>query len=681
VVNSQNPAVTWKVDGVQGGNASVGVISAGGLYTPPQLQGTHSIAATSVADPARSGSATVTVTFLPPPIAVTVAPATASITTIQPQQFTATVANSQNPAVTWKVDGIQGGNANVGVISAGGLYTPPPGEAAHSIAATSVQDPTKTGTAIVTVRFPPPLTGYSGVLTSHNDNARTGQYRQETVLTPANVRSATFGKVFSYPVDGFVYPTPLYVSDVLIAGQLHNVVFVATEHNSVYAFDADGSSGTPLWHRSFIDPANGITTVPFQDTASPPGYTGPGPVIPGGCGDLTPEIGITGTPVIDPATGTLYVVAKTREVSGANVAYEHRLHAMDITTGISRPGSGRALQASVPGTTLPNDGNGNVLFQSLRQNQRAALLLSNGVVSVAFSSHCTIRPYQGWVLAYDAATLDPLGAFNAVPNDSKGKGGIWHSGGGPAADASGNVFVMTGDGPFDAAAGGNSYSDSVLKLAKGSLTVADYFTPFNQNELENANADMSAGGPLLLPDQSAGFPHLMLSVGKQGIAYLLNRDNLGKFQAGSDSQIVQSFDWGLCGAGRCTVFGTPAYFENTVYMAAVGDKLKAYTLSNGQLSLSGQSTNTFRWPGATPAISANGSSNGIVWALETNGSGAPVVLRAYSAADVSTELYNSNQNPGRDNPGQAVKFTVPTIANGKVYVGAQGQLSVFGLLP
>ena len=677
VVNSTNPAVTWKVDDVQGGNATAGTISAAGLYTPSPTTTavTHSITATSVADPTRSGSASVTVT-LPPPVAVavTVTPATASISTIQKQQFTATVVNSTDPAVTWKVDDVQGGNATVGTISAAGLYTPSPLEATRSVTATSVADPTKSGSASVTVKF------LSGVLTYHNDNARTGQNLQETVLTPGNVNTATFGKLFSFPVDGFVYAQPLYVSNVPIDGQLRNVVFVATEHNSVYAFDADKASA-PLWHASFIDPSNGVTTVPFEDTASPPGYTGPGPVIPGGCGDLTPEIGITGTPVIDPATGTLYVVAKTREVSGANVAYEHRLHAMDITTGISRPGSGRALQASVPGTTLPNDGNGNVLFQSLRQNQRAALLLSNGVVSVAFSSHCTIRPYQGWVLAYDAATLDPLGAFNAVPNDSKGKGGIWHSGGGPAADASGNVFVMTGDGPFDAAAGGNSYSDSVLKLAKGSLTVADYFTPFNQNELENANADMSAGGPLLLPDQSAGFPHLMLSVGKQGIAYLLNRDNLGKFQAGSDSQIVQSFDWGLCGAGRCTVFGTPAYFENTVYMAAVGDKLKAYTLSNGQLSLSGQSTNTFRWPGATPAISANGSSNGIVWALETNGSGAPVVLRAYSAADVSTELYNSNQNPGRDNPGQAVKFTVPTIANGKVYVGAQGQLSVFGLLP
>ena len=611
----------------------------------------------------------------PPQIGVTVAPSAASISTIQMQPFTATVVNSQNPAVTWKVDGIPGGNSSVGVIAADGLYTPPLTEASHSITATSVADPSKSGAASVAVKF------LGGVLTYHNDNARTGQYLQETVLTPTNVRRTTFGRLFTFPVDGYVYAQPLYVSNVPIAGQLRNVVFVATEHNSVYAFDADGTTSAPLWHVSFIDPANGITTVPFQDTASPPGYTGPGPVIPGGCGDLTPEIGITGTPVIDPATGTLYVVAKTKEVSGANIAYEHRLHALDIRTGISRPGSGQALQASVPGTTLPNDGNGNVLFQSLRQNQRAALLLNNGVVSVAFSSHCTIRPYQGWVLAYDAVTLDILGAFNVVPNDPKGKGGIWHSGGGPAADANGNVFIMTGDGPFDAASGGNNFSDSVLKLANGSLTVADYFTPHNHLTLETTNADLSSGGPLLLPDQSVGPPHLMVSAGKQGVIYLLNRDNMGQFQAGSDSQIVQSFPGGGCGAGACPIFGTPAYFNGMVYTAAVQDSLRAYSLSAGRLSLSGQSSNTFQWPGATPAISANGSSNGIVWALETNGSGAPAVLRAYSAAGVSSELYNSSQNPQRDNPGQAVKFTVPTIANGKVYVGAQGQLSVFGLLP
>ena len=540
--------------------------------------------------------------------------------------------------------------------------------------------PTPTPTPV-----PTPIPAAANVLTFHNDNARTGQNLQETLLTPANVKSATFGKLFSFTVDGYVYAQPLYASKVLVNGQLRNVVYVATEHNSVYAFDADNQMDTPLWQVSFIGTANGITstTVPSKDTASPPGYTGPGPVKPEGCMDLTPEIGITGTPVIDPVTGTLYVVAKTKEVTGRKVAYEHRLHALDIATGNPRPGSGQKLQASVPGTSLPNDGKGRVLFKSLRQNQRAALLLHNNVISIAFSSHCVIRPYQGWVLAYDAATLAQVGAFNVVPNDPiKGKGGIWHSGSGPAADADGNVFVMTGDGPFNVDVGGDSFSDSVLKLklTSPSLTVADYFTPHNQFDLEAANADLSAGGPMLLPEQPGPFPNLMVSIGKQAIVYLINRDDMGKYQTGSDSQIVQSFS--VCGGGACGVYSSPAYFNNTVYTAAFGDGLRAFSLRDGQFSLpSLRSQNTFRWPGATPVISANGSSNGIVWALEVNGSGAPAVLHAYPAENVALELYNSNQNVARDDPGPAVKFTVPVVANGKEYVPSQGQVSVFGLLP
>ena len=671
VDNSSNQAVTWTVDGVLGGNATVGSITTAGLYTPPSTAGSHTIQAASVETPTKSGSATVAVSL--PSTTVRLTPADASISTIATQQFTATVENNTNPAVIWKVDGVEGGNASVGRITSNGLYTPPNTPGTHTISATSVAVPSKSASVPVVV------TVISGVLTYHNDNARTGRNLQERLLTPANVKTATFGKLFSYYVDGYVYAQPLYVANVPIRGRLRNVVYVATEHNSVYAFDAD--NGEQLWQVSFIDPANGITTVPYQDTASPPGYTGPGPVRPGGCTDLTPEIGISGTPVIDPVTGTLYVVAKTKEVSGTTVAYEHRLHALNIINGEARPGSGRTLQASVPGTTEPNDGNGRVLFKSLRQNQRPALLLSNNTLSIAFSSHCVIRPYQGWVLSYDATTLERVGVFNVSPNNPKGKGGIWHSGGGPAADASGNVYVMTGDGPFDVATGGTSYSDSVLKLTNGSLAISDYFTPFNHLELEAANADMSAGGPMLIPDQP-GTPALMFAMGKQGVAYLLNRDNMGRFQAGSDSQVVQSFVWGRCGAGNCLVFGTPAYFQGKVYMAAMGEQLKAYSLINGQFSLTPvQSTNSFQWPGATPVISANGSANGIVWAVETNGSGQPAVLHAYSADDVAIRLYNSNENATRDNPGPAIKFVAPTVANGKVYVGSQYQVSVFGLLP
>ncbi len=582
------------------------------------------------------------------PIAVTVSPATASITTIQTQQFSATVTNSTNSTVTWNVDGVQGGNASVGMISAGGLYTPPLSAATHVISAASVADPTKSSSANVTVKF------LSGVLTYHNDNARSGQNLQEIVLTPSNVNTATFGKLFSFAVDGFVYAQPLYSSNVPIAGQLHNVIFVATEHNSVYAFDADNKTSVPLWHTSFINPANGTTTVPSIDT---------------NCADISPEIGITSTPVIDPVTGILYVVAMTKE----NGTYAHRIHALDITTGNEKFGTGMKIQASVPGTAAPNDGKGNLLFTSLLENQRAALLLSNNALYISVGSFCDLGNHHGWLLAYDSKTFNLLSAFSATPNGTEG--GIWQSGGGAATDVNGNVYIITGDGTFDAATGGNDYGDTFLKFTGASLTIADYFTPFNQASLHAVNGDLGSGGPLLLPDQPAGPPHLLVSAGKQGTIYLVNRDNMGKYQTANDSQIVQSI------TGPYSLFGTPAYFKNTVYMAASGDSLKAYTLSNGQLTLAKQSTSVFVWPGATVEISANGSNNGIVWALETNGSGAPALLHAYSAADVSIELYNSNQNSARDYPGPAIKFTVPTIANGKVYVGTQGQLSVFGLLP
>jgi hypothetical protein len=581
---------------------------------------------------------------------VTLAPQAASVNTIQTQQFTATVENSSNLQVSWRVDGIPGGNESVGTVSPTGLYTPPARAGTHIITATSVENPSKNGSANVTVTF------LSGMLTYHNDNTRSGQNLQEVALTPSNVNTATFGKLFSFPVDGFIYAQPLYVSNVPIAGQLHNVVFVATEHDSVYAFDADNSGGTPLWHTSFINPSSGVTTVPSSDVS---------------CSDLVPEIGITSTPVIDPSRGVLYTVAKTKE----NGAYVHRLHALDITTGVDKVAGGMEIQASFPGTATPNDGNGNVLFASRWQLQRAALLLSNGVLYVAFASHCDNTPYHGWALAYDSQTLNLVAGFNDTPNG--GLGGIWLSGGGPAADASGNIFVISGNGTFDADLGGQDFGDTFLKLTPGSLTLSDYFTPHNQASLSSADADLGSGGPLLLPDQSIGPPHLLVSAGKEGTIYLLNRDNMGHFQSGSDSQIVQSLHWALDGP----LFSTPAYFENTVYFVAAKDTLRAYTLRNGLLSLSGQSTTIFGWPGATPVISANGMSDAIVWALQTNGSGAPARLRAYSASDVSIEFYDSNQNTIRDNPGAAVKFTVPTIVNGKVYVGTQDRLSVFGLLP
>ncbi len=581
-------------------------------------------------------------------------PAAVSISTLQTQSFAASVSNSANPAVTWFVDGVRGGNADIGVISAQGLYTPPPSLASRSITATSVADPRRSASASVVV------THLRGMLTYHNDNARSGQNLQETLLTPANVNTTGFGKLASLAVDGYVYAQPLYVADVSVAGRLRNLVIVVTQHNSVYAFDADDRTGTPVWQRSFIDPARGITAVPSIDTQ---------------CNDVVPEIGITSTPVIDPLTGTLYVVAMTKE----NGTHAHRIHALDVRSGMPLFTAGTLIQASVAGASVPDDGTGRQVFASLRENQRAGLLLSNNAVHVAFGSYCDAGDHHGWLLTYDAKTLRALGAFSSTPRGVEG--GIWQSGGGAAADAQGNVYVMTGDGSFDAASGGSNYGNSFLKLSGAGLTVTDYFTPYNQSTLQAVNADLGAGGAMLLPDQAVGPPRLLVGAGKQGIVYLLNRDNMGKFQVGSDTQIVQSFPAGVCGAGACAIFSTPAYFNGTVYLAAVRDRLKAYTLSNGRLTLAKQSAVAFPWPGATAVVSANASGNGIVWTLETNGSGAPAVLRAHAAADVSVELYSSAQNALRDAPGRAVKSAVPTVFRGKVYVGTQGAVSVYGLLP
>jgi hypothetical protein len=506
---------------------------------------------------------------------------------------------------------------------------------------------------------PPTQTaGNPAVLTYHNDNARTGQNLQEQALTPGNVNVSQFGRLFSLPVDGYLYAQPLYVPNVSIGGRLHNVVYVATEHDSVYAFDADSSSSTPLWHTSFIDPVAGVTTVPSDDVS---------------CDDLVPEIGITGTPVIDATAGILYVAAKTKE----NGSYVFRIHALAIASGAEAIAPVE-IQATVAGTGDGNDGNGHVAFDPLWAHQRAALLLSNGALYVAFASHCDNGPYHGWVLAYSASTLNLLAAFNATPDGNTG--GIWQSGGAPAADAAGNVYVITGNGTFDADVGGSDLGDSFIKLNGGTLATSDYFTPYNQATLAAADVDLGSGGPLLLPDQAVGPPHLMLSAGKEGTIYVLDRDTMGHFHSGDDSQIVQSMANELG-----SLFGTPAYFNNAIYFATGSYGLRAFALSNGQISLLGQGQPTvpYGFPGATPVISANGSADGIVWTLQTDqyDTSGPAVLHAYTAADVSVELYNSGQNSTRDDPGPAVKFTVPTVANGKVFVGTQNQLSVYGLLP
>jgi uncharacterized protein (TIGR03437 family) len=506
-----------------------------------------------------------------------------------------------------------------------------------------------------------PAMAQVSVLTYHNDLARTGQNLAETILTPANVNSTQFGKLFSYPVDGYVYAQPLYMPGLEIPGSgAHNVVFVETEHDSVYAFDADDGSGanaTPLWQVTFIDPSAGVTTVPYQNAFN--------------CTQIIPEIGITGTPVIDPATNTLYVVAMTMETSGSTTNYVHRLHALDVTTGAERAGSPVVIQASVPGT---GDHGATVNFISQNYKARPGLLLLNGVVYTSWSSHCDAGTYHGWIMGYDAKTLAQTTVYNVTPNGSQAS--FWASGAAPAVDAQGNIYVISGNGSFDGDSGGPDLGESFIRLtASNGLAAADYFTPYNQLTLNNRDVDTGSSGALLLPDSvgSAAHPHLLTSAGKEGRIYLLDRDNMGKFQPGSDSQIVQSLPGAIGG-----LFGMPAYFNGSVYFSGSGDALKAYSIANGALSdkPTSQSAARFSGLGSVPSVSANGAANGIVWTLEGSDGG---VLRAYDATNLANELYDSSQNKARDALGSYVKFSTPTIANGKVYAGTQNSLAVYGL--
>jgi hypothetical protein len=504
-----------------------------------------------------------------------------------------------------------------------------------------------------------PAAAQVSVLTYHNDLARTGQNLAETTLTPANVNMQQFGKLFSYPVDGYVYAQPLYMPGVVIPGQgIYNVVFVATEHDSVYAFDADGAVTTPLWHVSFIDPDSGVTTVPYQNVF--------------GCNQIVPEIGITGTPVIDPDSGTLYIVAMTMEVSGGTTTYAHRLHALDVTTGAEQPGSPVLIQASVPGT---GDRGTTVTFIPRNYKSRPGVMLLNGVVYTSWSSHCDAGTYHGWLMGYDANTLTQVSVYNNTPNGSQGS--FWAAGAAPSVDDQGNIYLDAGNGTFDADGGGPDLGESFIKLSTSDgLSVVDYFTPFNQLNLNKRDLDTGSSGTLLLPDSvgSPDHPHLLTSAGKEGRIYLLDRDNLGQFQANSDSQIVQSLPGALTG-----MFSTPAYFNGAVYFSGGGDNLKAFPIANGLFATtpSSQSAAKMGGLGSVPSVSASGADNGIVWVLESSGGG---ILRAYDAANLATELYNSGQNRARDALSSYVKFSTPTIANGRVYAGTQNSLAVYGLL-
>ena len=656
----QRMGVTWTLSGTGCNGAACGslanitptsarYIAPGNLPSPS----TVFVTATSVADPTQSASATVTVTQGTLNVAIT--PKRAAITLSQTQQFAAPVSNDPaNAGVVWSVDGNNGGNAVTGTITSAGLFTPGTQAGAHTVTASSVTNASVNASATVAV------TDFAGAFSFHYNPQSTGENTQEYALTPANVNSSTFGLLFSCPVDGLMFATPLYVPNLMVGGQPRNVVYIATEHNSVYAFDADSPACVALWKTSFLSSA--VT-----------------PVSPGDTGDtvsLVTEFGITSTPVIDLTSNTIYVVANTRETigtgcSGSSPCYFYRLHALDLITGAEKTGSPVAI-------TAPN-------FSALFQLQRPALLFANNNVYVAFGSHADMNTWQGWVMAYsyNGTSFTQTYAWSStVPTGGNNKGAIWGSGNPPVSDAGGNVYVITGNGTFD---GGPNYSDSVVKLSP-SGTVLDSFTPFDQATLANNDIDLGSSGAIILPDSvgSSGHQHLLLATGKVGVLYLLDQTNLGGFSVGSNKD-VQEVNIGFnTTQGDSGFFGQPAYSNGNIYTVMTRDSLRQFPIANGVITNPAFSVASKIYPyrGATPSVSSNGGTNGIVWVEDITNyqSNGPTLLDAYDASHATTMLYSSPVN-GPGAACSASKFTTPVVANGKVYIGGSNCFSVFGLQP
>ncbi|MGO8818930.1 MAG: choice-of-anchor D domain-containing protein [Terriglobia bacterium] len=564
--------------------------------------------------------------------------------------------------------------------------------------------PTVTGTETASLNFADnadgspqvvSLTGnpLPGVYTQRYDNSRSGANTQEVVLTPSNVNVNQFGKLFALPVDGQVYAQPLYVQNVTIPGQgVHNVVFVATQNDSVYAFDADGQSTMPLWHASFT--SSTVTAVPSSD------------IYPAGQADISPIIGITSTPVIDPVGGTLYVTAKTREPLGSNACtsngsynYCYRLHALDIATGAEKFGGPVIISASIPGTGYDNVG-GIITFSALWELQRPGLLLYNGSVIFGFGSHGDIDPWHGWLFAYDATTLKQQAVFNTTPNAPVGGGGevaggrgsIWQGGGGISVDSNGSLYIITANGNFDVFKGGVDYGDCVMRMQLVQTTpgqyqfqVLDYFGPANSGVLDADDLDLGSSPALILPPLSGSSLNLLAMGGKDGRIWLLNRQNLGGFvtapvpDAGAVEVIPQ--------VGSDSLLGGLTYWNGNIYVEESGSYLNQFTLANGLMPQSPTYTSEAEiggFPNPIPIVSANGTTNGIVWIVTINRNTSLAVLYAYTASDVSTgsDIYNTLLAPNnRDQAGKFVRFVIPTVANGKVYVGTATEVDVYGLLP
>ena len=666
----QSKGVRWTLSGAGCTGSACGTLSStssssGSPITyiaPPNVPNpaTVNLTATSVSDSTISATATITVFQRSGTISVNIHPKRAGLTLSQTLTVTADVLNDpSSQGVTWTSSG--GTFTNVTPTSA--LYHAPNSPGVYTVTATSAADVTRSSSATIGV------TDLAGVTTYHNNLARDGVNNQEYALTLSNVNTATFGKLFSCPVDADVYAQPLWVAGLMINGQKHNVVFAATSHNTVYAFDADISPCVTYWTKQLIP--MGETWLNYMDVQNH---------------DIKPDLGILGTPVIDLATSTMYLVTKTKN-QGTLCAPEanchQRIHALSLIDGSERFSGPVDITSSI---TVPGKGHGGngtrVPFDVLRENQRCGLALLNNVVYVVWASHADWRPYHGWVMGFNKSNLLAAPVAYNTTSDREG-GGIWMSGGAPAVDSDNNLYVISGNGDFYT--GARDLPDSFIKLGTtGGISVLDWFTRAEQPSLTGINQDLGSGGAAVLADlPSSPVRHLVIGGGKSGSGndgeiYVLNRDAMGHLE-GTGAPIVQKFPLGR------SIYATPVFWENKLFLAGLGSPLVSFILdpatSQFNPTPSSSSLNSFGFPGSTPSLSANGSSQGIVWALNNDrfSNPAPTILHAYDANDLSKELWKAWTNP--DQTGNAVKFTVPTVANGKVYVGTTSEIGVYGLLP
>lgn len=637
-----NPTITWSVDSVAGGNSSVGTISGSGLYTAPSEAGNHTVTASDGSGTGDTASVQVTV------FSFSLSPGATLLSPSATQQYTATITGLTNTSVTWSVDSVAGGNSSVGTIDTTGLYTAPNAIGLHTITAASVAIPSDTLSSRVTVVN----VAQSSVLTYHNDDTRDGAYLEEVTLMPSNVNSNQFGKLVSYPVDGQIYGQPLYMPQLKMPSGTHDVVFVATQNNSVYAFDADATSAnsTTFWHVNIGAP------VGAYDSAGP-----------------WPYVGILSTPVIDATTNTMYLVA---HVNGQTPWYQ--LHALDVTTGADK----------VSPVPVSGSYNGDNIGNGCYQRMGLALDPVTNWVYVAIGS-CP----HGWILAYDKSSLAQKGIFEST-NGAQG-GAFWSSGEAPAIDdATGDLYVMSGtDAGDEKWITGNTmvgYNDAFLRLDPKTLSVLDYFAPDDNYTLAVNDVDLGAGGNILVPGSSSD-PHITLGGGKDGNIFVVNRDSMGGFND-SSNKVLQTVHTGTQQYNN--IFDTPVYWNGNIFYHSNADVLRAFSWNAGAAAgqqLSAQPTSSasvvYNMHGATPSLSANGSNNGIVWDIDNStynstdpASSGLAVLHAYDATNVAKELYNSAQAGTRDQAGQALKFTVPTIANGRVFVPTATELDIYGEL-